>query len=71
MPTGTFDLHHLQAIHLYLFQDVYDWAGQFRTVELSKDRSVLQLRQFIDDLHVAVRNRHRNRRRASGRRRRG
>jgi cell filamentation protein len=24
-------------IHRYLFQDVYDWAGQKRTVEISKD----------------------------------
>ena len=27
IPTGRFDLDHLRAIHRYLFQDVYDWAG--------------------------------------------
>lgn len=32
----TFDLTHLQAIHHHLFQDVYDWAGQLRTVGLAK-----------------------------------
>ena len=37
--TGTFDLAHLQAIHFHIFQDVYDWAGQFRTVDISKGSS--------------------------------
>lgn len=35
-PTGNFDSHHLKAIHAYLFRDVYDWAGQFRTIPLAK-----------------------------------
>ena len=30
---GQFDLAHLQAIHLYLFGDVYEWAGQLRTID--------------------------------------
>lgn len=33
---GRFDLPHLQAIHRYLFSDVYDWAGQLRTIDISK-----------------------------------
>jgi fido (protein-threonine AMPylation protein) len=33
---GRFDLAHLQAIHRYLFGDVYDWAGQLRTIDISK-----------------------------------
>lgn len=33
---GRFDLAHLQAIHRYLFSDVYEWAGQLRTVDISK-----------------------------------
>lgn len=33
---GKFDLKHLQAIHGYLFQEIYDWAGQIRTVNISK-----------------------------------
>lgn len=36
---GKFDLAHLQAIHHHLFQDVYDWAGQLRTVDVSKGSS--------------------------------
>jgi len=34
--SGEFDLAHLKAIHRYIFQDVYEWAGQFRTVNISK-----------------------------------
>ncbi|MDF1493952.1 Fic/DOC family protein [Caproiciproducens sp. CPB-2] len=33
---GDFDLKHLQAIHRFLFHDVYSWAGQLRTVNISK-----------------------------------
>ena len=33
---GTFDLKHLQAIHAYIFQDVYDWAGELRKVDIAK-----------------------------------
>src|SRR5699024_9796728 len=28
---GRFDFAHLQAIHHYILQDVYDWAGELRT----------------------------------------
>ncbi len=31
-----FDLEHLKRIHQYLFQDVYAWAGEFRTVNIAK-----------------------------------
>ena len=33
---GHFDLSHLQKIHAYLFQDIYDWAGEIRTVDIAK-----------------------------------
>ncbi len=33
---GRFDLAHLQAIHRHLFGDVYEWAGQLRTIDISK-----------------------------------
>lgn len=33
-PTG--DLDELRAIHRQLFQDVYEWAGESRTVDISK-----------------------------------
>jgi len=33
---GKFDTQHLQTIHRYIFQDVYAWAGEFRTVNISR-----------------------------------
>lgn len=33
---GHYDFDHLQRIHKYLFQDIYDWAGQVRTVDIAK-----------------------------------
>lgn len=47
VPSGAFDLTHLRAIHRHLFQDVYDWAGQLRTVEISKGGSQFQFLQYI------------------------
>lgn len=34
--TGGFDLDHLKAIHRALFQDVYHWAGEIRSVRITK-----------------------------------
>lgn len=33
---GYFDLAHLQAIHRFVFGDLYPWAGELRTVLLGK-----------------------------------
>lgn len=33
---GKFDFKHLRRIHGYLFQDVYEWAGEVRTVDIAK-----------------------------------
>lgn len=32
----TFDFNHYKAIHYFLFSDLYDWAGEVRTVNISK-----------------------------------
>ena len=46
---------HLRAIHYHLFQDLYDWAGLLRTVEISKGSEQFQLRRFLEtgmaDIH--------------------
>ncbi|WP_200960500.1 Fic family protein [Oerskovia sp. Root22] len=34
---ATGDLRELRAIHKHLFQDVYEWAGQLRTVDIRKN----------------------------------
>lgn len=33
---GKFDFEHYKAIHRYLFEDIYDWAGKVRTVDIAK-----------------------------------
>lgn len=34
---GNFDSKHLCDIHRYLFEDLYDWAGKYRDVTMTKD----------------------------------
>jgi cell filamentation protein len=36
LPDGMLDFAHYKAVHHHLFQDVYQWAGQVRTVRISK-----------------------------------
>lgn len=36
---GSFDSDHLRHLHYFLFQDVYAWAGKFRTVPIVKGSS--------------------------------
>lgn len=58
VPHGNFDLNHLKSIHHHLFQDIYDWAGKTRTVEISKGGSQFQFRQYIEtgmtDVHRRI-----------------
>lgn len=44
---GKFDLQHLQSIHGYIFQDVYDWAGEIRKVDIAKGNMFCNAR-FIE-----------------------
>lgn len=37
---GNFDLEHYKAIHNFLFEDIYDWAGKLRTVNTSKKGTI-------------------------------
>lgn len=37
LPDGRLSVSHYVAIHHHLFQDVYPWAGKYRTVRISKD----------------------------------
>lgn len=36
---GDFDFAHLKAIHKGLFEDIFTWAGEIRTVNISKGSS--------------------------------
>jgi cell filamentation protein len=45
---GGFDVAHLKAIHRHIFQDVYEWAGEFRTVNISKGALLFGLATFLE-----------------------
>lgn len=34
---GDFDAEHLKQIHKYLFDDLYEWAGEYRYVDMQKE----------------------------------
>jgi cell filamentation protein len=36
LPSGRLSVFHYRAIHHHLFQDVYSWAGRFRTVRIGR-----------------------------------
>jgi len=47
-PTsGQFDRFHLQSIHRSIFQDVYAWAGEQRTVNIAKSGNLFALPQYL------------------------
>jgi cell filamentation protein len=45
---GQFDLAHLKKLHFHIFQDIYDWAGELRTVDISRENSRFAHAQFIE-----------------------
>jgi cell filamentation protein len=60
LPHGRFSVSHYRAIHHHLFQDVYSWAGRFRTVRIAKDRSSFcypeNIAREMRDLFSGLRN---------------
>jgi cell filamentation protein len=59
LPQGAFDPTHYCAIHHHLFQDVYEWAGQYRTVRTSKSGNAFCYPEYIpaqmDALFLSIR----------------
>ena len=45
---GSFDLLHLRKIHWHLFRDVYAWAGELRTVDISKGDNLFAHHAFLE-----------------------
>ena len=45
---GNFDFDHLKAIHYELFQDLYDWAGEVRRVDILRENSRFANVRMID-----------------------
>lgn len=48
LPQGALDRVHFCAIHHHFFQDIYPWAGQFRTVRISKGSSHFCYPEYIE-----------------------
>lgn len=44
---GRFDAAQMQGIHKYIFQDVFDWAGKFRTVNISRSGDSFAIQEYI------------------------
>ncbi|MGC2399959.1 MAG: Fic family protein [Acidobacteriaceae bacterium] len=63
MPQGDFDPSHYRRIHHHLFQDVYAWAGQYRTVRASKAGNSFCYPEYIQDQMAALFDRFGNGRR--------
>lgn len=47
---GNFDFEHYKAIHRYIFEDLYDWAGKIRDVDLSKKGTSFTLAKDVESL---------------------
>jgi cell filamentation protein len=48
LPAGRLDYNHYRAVHHHLFQDVFDWAGEIRTVRITKGSSTFCYPENID-----------------------
>lgn len=55
-PEGELDVAHYLALHHHLFQDVYDWAGEIRTIRIGKGGNWFCYPEHIHThLHLAFR----------------
>jgi cell filamentation protein len=48
LPAGRFGPAHYRRVHRHLFQDVYTWAGRYRTVRTAKDGNWFCFPENID-----------------------
>ena len=51
--TGNFNMQHFISIHKYLFEDIYDWAGKIRNVDISKKGTQFAKAKEIEELASA------------------
>lgn len=52
--SNDFDINHLCQIHKYLFQDIYDWAGEIRSVPMMKQTIFLEPEKIKDYLEIIL-----------------
>jgi cell filamentation protein len=48
LDLGRYDLAHLRALHRHLFGAVYEWAGELRTVNITKGTTVFALAEWLE-----------------------
>lgn len=61
-----FDVYYLKCLHRYIFGDVYEWAGNFRSIPIVKGERVLggdtvrysHPENIEDDLSATIKNLH-------------
>ena len=58
---GKFDINHLKAVHMFLFSDIYPFAGKFRSCSLAKktqfyDPSIIEdeLKKTLEELNDSI-----------------
>lgn len=47
-PAGDFDRKHYLDLHRHMFQDVYSWAGQIRSIRIGKNGNWFCYPEYID-----------------------
>lgn len=47
LAPGRFGPAHYRSVHRHLFQDVYSWAGRYRTVRTAKDGNWFCFPEYI------------------------
>jgi len=47
-PVGRFDALHYRRLHRHLFQDVYEWAGRYRSIRIGKGGNWFCFPEHID-----------------------
>ena len=51
---GVFDTEYYKKIHLFLFEDLYDWAGTFRKINISKKGTLFADHTKIEELSDGI-----------------
>ena len=62
LPNGKCDAWHYRRVHHHIFQDIYTWAGKYRTVRTSKGSNPFCFPEYIpsqmDRLFASLRENH-------------
>jgi cell filamentation protein len=51
---GNFDFAHYKAHHRFLFEDIYDWAGELRDIDISKQGTAFVAADQIEEIGNAI-----------------